>query len=342
MLESQETIQKIGFNIGWDYYVYSATLPPHASDYPDILKGYQEASLRAHQRKGDRYERKCLLLRFNAFTRGKAFDENITPAYLEQLDTPICPITNLVLTHGSGAETDWSVDRIHNDSGYTVGNLVIVSTKANKAKGAKTYDQIVAIIDTLRECPENDYGLNLYEWIRWQSICAKVIPYEAVKNNRKYKHNVGNDAESKKSGFVYTFAPCVISPPAGIFILKSDIMQMSIACKVAGLPCGQTMYKDMVGILDQKLKAEFQRLMRSAQKVFDRMQPGNALDIWFNETLFKKFQDFYIQNCYDHAHIEDFLGIVAKKIPGARRSNLLQNLDIQAWHADTKGYINRG
>jgi hypothetical protein len=341
MLENQGTIQKIGFHIGWDFYVYSATLPPHANEYQDIVKGYQEAASRAHQRKSDRYERKCLQLRLNAYIRGKAFDENITPDYLRQIDTPICPVTNLALTHGSGAETDWSVDRIHNDSGYTVGNLVIVSAKANKAKGAKTYDQIVSIVETLRVSPDNDYGLNLYEWIRWQSICSKVIPYDAVKNNVNYKHDESDDPESEKSGFVFTFAPCIISPPPGIFIPITDILQITIAYKVASFPGGKTIHQDMVRVMDQKKKAEFQKLMRAAQKVFDRMSPENPLDIWFNQTLFRKFLDFYTTHCQHRDCIEEFIRKSAKKIPGAKKSNLLEKCDINAWHVDTKGYITR-
>lgn len=341
MIENQGTIQKIGFHIGWDYYVYSATLPPHASEYQDIVKGYQEAASRAHQRKSDRYERKCLQLRLNAYTRGKAFDENITPDYLKQIDTPTCPITKVTLTHGSGAETDWSVDRIHNDSGYTVGNLVIVSSKANKAKGSMSYDQILSIIDTLRVSPENDYGLNLFEWIRWQSICAKVIPFAAVKNNAKYRKNSVEDAEFSETGFVFTFAPCVIFPPNGIFTLLSDVMQILIAYRSAGLREAKLVQQDLMQYFDAKGRADLLQIMKTAQKVFDRMRSPNMLDIWFNQNLFDKFQNFYMKYCLENEQIQDFLLVTARKLPETKSGSLLKNLDFKAWHVDTKGYNSR-
>jgi hypothetical protein len=48
------------------------------------------------------------------------------------------------LTHGECSDTDWSIDRLVNDGAYADGNLVVMSTKANKAKAA--LDRLSALL----------------------------------------------------------------------------------------------------------------------------------------------------------------------------------------------------
>jgi len=46
------------------------------------------------------------------------------------------------LTRDTKTSTDWSADRINNNGAYAPGNIVVLSAKANRAKGNKTFDDI--------------------------------------------------------------------------------------------------------------------------------------------------------------------------------------------------------
>jgi hypothetical protein len=61
-------------------------------------------------------------------------------------------------------DTDWSVDRINNDGAYAAGNLMVMSTKANGAKGAKHYVEIASLAAI--PAHETSNGLSGREWAR--------------------------------------------------------------------------------------------------------------------------------------------------------------------------------
>ena len=58
----------------------------------------------------------------------------------------VCPILGIDLKHGS---TDWynspNIDRIDNNKGYLMDNVIVVSALANAIKNAATPDQILAV-----------------------------------------------------------------------------------------------------------------------------------------------------------------------------------------------------
>jgi len=58
----------------------------------------------------------------------------VTPNYLQQIAVTHCPITRETLT-----EEQASIDRVRNDAGYAAGNLVMMSQRANQAKGASDF-----------------------------------------------------------------------------------------------------------------------------------------------------------------------------------------------------------
>ena len=68
----------------------------------------------------------------------------MTPNYLSQIDAAHCPITREALTHATCTTSDASIDRVRNDAGYAAGNLVVMSTRANAAKGDADFDAALA------------------------------------------------------------------------------------------------------------------------------------------------------------------------------------------------------
>ncbi len=140
-----EGLDKIGFEVGWDHAEYGVMIP-EALYTGTLADGHRAAMLhrgRAKPKEADRYIRKWLQLRRNAWKRERIFDAGVTPGFLRLIDVPFCPITRERLTHGTGEDSDWSVDRLMNDGGYVRGNLVVMSARANKAKDTLTTKDIV-------------------------------------------------------------------------------------------------------------------------------------------------------------------------------------------------------
>jgi len=156
---------RIGFQIGEDFAHYGRQLPEGAAK--SIVAGYKARSGEKGKWKTNRYINKWLQLRLNAYTRGKLFSDEITPDYLKSIDADYCPITGIKLTHATGKDSDWSIDRVSNDFDYIPTNLVVMSTRANKAKGDKSADRIIQNSESLEDQME---GLNAGEWQRMAEL----------------------------------------------------------------------------------------------------------------------------------------------------------------------------
>ena len=173
-----DDLLEIGRQLGWDHAHYGLDLR-NCEDLPGVREGY--AAARASRGIGharfDRFVRKLLQLRANALRRGKVADASLTVENLKLMDTPVCPVTLVPLTYGARLDTDWSVDRLYNDGAYADGNLVILSTRANRAKGARGFEAVLALA---RGSASVD-GLTPREWLRLASlmfgVCAAAEPH---------------------------------------------------------------------------------------------------------------------------------------------------------------------
>ena len=173
---------RIGFQLGEDFAFYGRALPDNASE--SMQAGYRKGKNRGKSPRYDRYIRKWLQIRANAYLRGKVFSEQITPEYLKSIDEEYCPITGVKLTHGEEKDTDWSIDRLCNDLDYIPTNLLVMSTKANKAKGNKSVDEIMNIAASGNEVD----GLSHTEWEQMADIMKRI------------KRRVHVDSKEYKSG----------------------------------------------------------------------------------------------------------------------------------------------
>jgi hypothetical protein len=137
-----------------------------ASSAQTVLAGYRAGreNFRVPQHLPDRFVSKWLQLRLNAFRRRRILDREVTPAYLKMIDCVVCPITLIAMTHSALAESDWSVDRINNDGAYAPGNLMVMCVKANRAKGARGYREIIRLAS--RSGEGLVLGLSKREWVR--------------------------------------------------------------------------------------------------------------------------------------------------------------------------------
>ncbi|MDR5822395.1 hypothetical protein [Caballeronia sp. LZ043] len=62
------------------------------------------------------------------------------------------------------SESDWSVDRISNDGAYAPGNLMVMCVKANRAKGAKGYRDVIQLASGSMQGA--GFGPSKREWAR--------------------------------------------------------------------------------------------------------------------------------------------------------------------------------
>lgn len=172
--ESLTLDPKTGFELGWDYARFLGWCPD--DEYSKhFLGGFATGKKSTWPPPHlDRYTRKWLQLRYGAWRRNRVFDENVTPCFLREIDRVTCPILGTQLTHSTGEASDWSVDRLNNQGGYAVGNLAVMSTHANGAKGNLTLEDIEA----RAALSEDSTGLTPLQWRRMVSLLTG--PYSVI------------------------------------------------------------------------------------------------------------------------------------------------------------------
>jgi hypothetical protein len=170
-----------GFEIGWDYAHYRLTPPPeYLADGHPVRQGWLAGAAIFGTRtlKPTPQVRKWLHLRLNAWRRGRAFEGvQVTPHFLAQIETSVCPITRVTLTQASGAGSDASVDRVCNRAGYAAGNLAVMSSRANQAKADLGYLDALTVVRQLEASGLDTLdGLAPVHWSRLGVLMSFVTP----------------------------------------------------------------------------------------------------------------------------------------------------------------------
>jgi hypothetical protein len=184
--------EQIGFELGWDYAHHRVTPPaPYGHDASALRDGLHagQAAFGTRTLAATRHVRKWLQLRLHAWLRGRSVELiQVTPNFLQQIDVRHCPITRAALSSATLELSDASVDRVRNDAGYAAGNLAMMSTKANHAKGAHGYRdalRFVQQIEAENACAPDAApasrvrglgGLSAQQWARVAVLCSFVEP----------------------------------------------------------------------------------------------------------------------------------------------------------------------
>jgi len=173
--------ERVGFELGWDYAHYRVALPaPYLHEASPLRDGAHAGAATFGQRTlaANRHVRKWLQLRLHAWLRGRSVElVQVTPNYLQQIDAAHCPITRAPLSSATLESTDASVDRVRNDAGYAAGNLAVMSTKANHAKGAHGFRSALQCMQRIEadQLPGLG-GLTAAQWARVAVLCSFVEP----------------------------------------------------------------------------------------------------------------------------------------------------------------------
>lgn len=181
--DERMSFDHLGYNLGWDFAFHG--IKPPSSDDPSVMRGYAQGHTHFGRQtiETDLFVRKWLQIRFNALSRHRVFDDAVTPNFIASICTRLCPITRVPMTVKTCSGSDWSVDRIINDGGYSPANLMIMSTHANRVKSDKSLDDIGRIMME----PELDTRLKPFEWLRLFAITqaaymhAGLLPFGSYK-----------------------------------------------------------------------------------------------------------------------------------------------------------------
>lgn len=170
---------RLGYELGWDFAHHGLTPPiEHLFTASPLLQGWQagRATFGARTLKASRHVSLWLHLRTHAWARGRQFEAmQLTPNYLQQLDSTHCPILRSPLD-GQG-----SIDRVRDDAGYAAGNLVLMSAAANRAKARHGHASAAELAQSVSQGPiQQIAGLGPQEWQRVAVLCSFVteLPHE--------------------------------------------------------------------------------------------------------------------------------------------------------------------
>lgn len=167
---------RVGFELGWDIAMAGLLPVGDQLSYRQVAQGYKQAQLNLGSRRvdaGDRFARKVLQVRFNAWLRGREIDTTVlTPAALRSIDVDVCPIMRRPLTHSQNGPFDWSVERVSNADGYVPGNLAIISRLANEAKYTHGSLELIRIARMVSNTGHTFVGLDSHEWARLACLAA--------------------------------------------------------------------------------------------------------------------------------------------------------------------------
>lgn len=173
--------EQIGFELGWDYAHHGVLPPaPYAQEPSPVRDGLLagQATFGARTLQATRHVRKWLQLRLHAWLRGRSVElVQVTPRYLQLIDAEHCPITRAELSTATLEASDASVDRVRNDAGYAAGNLAMMSRKANHAKAALGFREVLQVV-AAAEARNRDGidGLTAAQWARVAVLCSFVQP----------------------------------------------------------------------------------------------------------------------------------------------------------------------
>jgi len=263
-IHEQGAPERIAFELGWDYAYYGQTC---ICEDDEVQRGYEEGRRRfgvKGAKHADRFVRKWLLLRWGAWRRGRVFSEEVTPEYLAFIDVPTCPLLGIDLTHGTLTDSDWSIDRINNDGAYARGNLAVMSTGANRAKGSLSFSEVLQRAHG-KEAIE---GLKPIHWLRMASLMAGPC-------------------------FVKGTTPIVVP-----FLLRylpevtltSQHVQFVLLAEVRGAPV-HIMRPLRKGGLERADQERFEKVMKRVRK--RAQQRPHPEDFWMHPTLHEAFCAWY-------------------------------------------------
>jgi hypothetical protein len=315
---------RTAFELGWDYAHYRVAPPPDAlTAYASLRQGFDAGAQVFGQRtlKATPHVRKWLQLRLSAWRRGKPFEATqVTPNFLAQIDVPLCPITRAALTHGSGAGSDASVDRVNNAAGYAAGNLAVISTRANQAKADNSWRDAM---DTVRQLEAS--GLDTLDGlapVHWSRLAVLMSFTSALPHAQA------------------ACLPLLVLPPNRLRLLNAVQALQTVVTLAFTLGDAVPRLRELMGHLPALARHDFQVFLLTLQarrmamaKGLESSELRQALeDMWADAAVNRRWQRFALQ--ITEADAERAVRIAAKKgLAGKGWQWLPKEAAVEGWVA---------
>jgi hypothetical protein len=183
--DSQAAATDTGFELGWEHARFGLTPPTEHLVAGNPLRQGWEAGRTAFGRRARECSpaaRRWLALRVTAWLHDRHFEAlTVTPHFLGQIDTPVCPITRETLSQQRGQANEALVTRVCDDAGYAAGNLVVMSARAAGAKSDLDFEEAVARAEGSRgqaglPWSSTHAELSTPQWARLAVLLSFVTP----------------------------------------------------------------------------------------------------------------------------------------------------------------------
>jgi hypothetical protein len=168
-----------GFALGWDHARYGQVPPPeHMVPGNPLRQGWEagRAAFGRRTRESNPTARRWLQLRLTAWLQGRHFEAlTVTPNFLGQIDSALCPITREAL---DGPQSG-TVARVCEDAGYAAGNLAVLGHRAAAAKAGLDFEEAVRLAEQAhRGEPSSGIQpeLTAPQWARLAVLLSFVTP----------------------------------------------------------------------------------------------------------------------------------------------------------------------
>jgi len=173
-------VDRTGFDIGWDH-AHHGLVPPAGMLHAEVsvCQGWLAAKAVFGRRTlgSTRHTRLWLQLRLQAWRSGVAFDTlQVTPNYLAQIDTPLCPVRRVPMGGIADHPDAAVVERLNPEAGYAAGNLVVMSALAAQARAGHDVLQTLRRARQADDSTESLTGLDGAAWLRLATLRAFATP----------------------------------------------------------------------------------------------------------------------------------------------------------------------
>jgi len=237
-LDNHPADPQVGFDLGWDHARHGLPPPPEQwLDGNPLYQGWRAGKACFGERTlaASRRVRLWLALRLHAWLRNRAFElADLTPHYLGQIEVLQCPITRRPL-----GQAEASVDRVCDHAGYAAGNLAMMSTQANRAKGRLGWDE--ALVQAHRAEGGSLDGLDAAAWARLAVLMSFVTPLPHEQAAR---------------------LPLRLLPPNRLRLLNPVQGMQALMTRELGRPDGTRRLRELAALLPgEALRADFHRFL---------------------------------------------------------------------------------
>jgi hypothetical protein len=216
------------------------------------------------------FVRKWLSLRLSAVKRGMLVDSAVTPTFLERVTEGRCPVTLEQFSTRGRSVANPSVDRLVNEVTYLAGNICVLSLRANRAKGERTFEEVAQ----LAQADGPTAGLERVEWMRLASLM-----YGAW--SRAYQREDPH------------LLPLAAVPGPGMFMSTSQVIQLLLTRHCGGATDIDVATARWVGLTrDARCpdSAFLDLRNKLASALTQEEYPGDA---WLHGDVFDAFVEWY-------------------------------------------------